>query len=68
MNMLYGITAVALENWSQTHEENVTHALHWLREKQLFTMTDKVVIVTDLERFDREIPVMEIATLSDMLE
>lgn len=68
MNLLYGIEAVKLDSWSDLHEDNLIQALHWLRDKQLFMMNDKVVVVTDLERAEREIPVMEITSLADILE
>ena len=67
MNILYGIQAVKLDSWSDIHEENLIHSLDWLREKQLFTLLDKVVVVTDLEKADHEIPVMEILSLGDIL-
>ena len=68
MNILYGIQPVVLTGWDGNYESNLLWALEWLQEKQWFTLTDKVVVITDLQREKREIPVMEIISLADILK
>ncbi len=62
--LLFGIVARYME--FSHHSEALEPAMKMLLDMHDVTMEDRVVVVTDLRKDDKEIPLLEIITLDDM--
>ena len=65
MNILFWIRAFMLENWSNIHKENVMHSIEFLLNSNKLSKDSKVIVITDIQKDDKEIPALEIITIWD---
>jgi pyruvate kinase len=59
-NALYNVQWVILDNFSNNYENNLEESMKFLQTDQNIKKWDKVIIIWDLQRNNKEIPVIKI--------
>ncbi|EKD66738.1 MAG: hypothetical protein ACD_49C00016G0001 [uncultured bacterium (gcode 4)] len=65
MNILFWISPFLLDNWSFNHKENVVNSINFLLETGSLTKENRVIVITDIQKDNKEIPALEIITIKD---
>lgn len=65
MNVLFWVDPTLLDNWSESYKENVISWINLLLAKWKLTRESKVIAITDIQKNGKEIPAIEIITISD---
>ncbi len=60
MNALFWVKPVLLQNFSQNYLQNLDEAIQYLKKNNCVTLWDKIVVVWDFQRENREYPMIEI--------
>lgn len=60
MNILYGIRPKMLESWNDDYMNNVEWAIEKLKKENNFMAWDKVIAVSDIQKYGKEFPIIEI--------
>ncbi len=67
-NSFFWIEPIYLESWdSKNYTKTLEDAIKFLNKKGLLNYTDKLIAINDIQRWDKEIPVMEIISVKDIL-
>jgi pyruvate kinase len=67
LNILFWIKWYSLENWSPVYKDNLKSAMKLLIWENKLTNWSKVIVITDLQKDNIEIPVLEIINISDFM-
>jgi len=65
MNALFGVVPHLLPSWKQNYMDNLEKAIWMLIEEGKLQKTSKVIAITDFQKNDKEIPVLEIINIGD---
>lgn len=69
LNILFGINSFFLENWNQeNYEQNMENALRKLLEMKKITPKDNVIVINDIQKKGREIPVLEVIKIQNYID
>ena len=60
MNILYWIKPKMLESWNDDYMNNVEWAIEKLKKENNFIAWDKVIAVSDIQKYGKEFPIIEI--------
>ncbi len=60
MNILYWIKPKMLESWNDDYMNNVEWAIEKLKKENNFMAWDKVIAVSDIQKYGKEFPIIEI--------
>lgn len=60
MNILYWIRPKILESWNDDYMNNVEWAIEKLKKENNFMAWDKVIAVSDIQKYGKEFPIIEI--------
>ena len=64
MNILYGVNPYLLENWDNKFIENIYTAIDLCKTQKILKAGDKIMIVNDIQKWEREIPVVELMEIT----
>ena len=64
MNVLYGVQPYLLERWDEDFIENIYTAIDICKEKHALQTGDKIMIVNDIRKSGREIPIVELMEIT----
>lgn len=67
MNILFWIIPIILENWSNSHEYNLENSIKFLIKNKDINKDSRIIVITDLQKTGKEIPVLEIINISEFL-
>jgi pyruvate kinase len=67
MRSLYAIEPRILSSYSMVHQQNLIQAIRELVYEEKIDVTERVIAVTDIQIGDKEIPVMEIINIWDII-
>ncbi len=60
MNILYWVKPFLLEDWSNDCELNLEKALYWMRQDWTLTIGNRVIVISDIQKNGKKIPIIEI--------
>ncbi len=60
MNLLYWVHPFLIENWDEKFTQNIYTAIDMCKQNGSLQIGDKIMIVNDIAKWDREIPIVEI--------
>lgn len=67
-NILYNTTAFHLTSWDQNNfAQNLDDAIKFLLKEKILTKNDTIIVINDIQKSKKEIPVLEIINLWDFL-
>jgi pyruvate kinase len=66
MRILYGIEPYHLPDWTG-HEKNLKDSIDMLLQKEIISLQDRIIAITDISNNQFEIPVLEIITIHEFL-
>lgn len=64
MNILYGVTPFLLPEWDEKFIENIYTAIDVCKEYEILKKGDKIMIVNDIQKNKKEIPVVELMEIT----
>ena len=64
MNILYGVYPFLLEKWDDKFIENIYSAIDLCKERKILTRGDRIMIVNDIQKNKKEIPVVELMEIT----
>lgn len=64
MNVLYGVNPYLITNWDDKFIENIYTAINICKEENKLVPGNKIMIVNDIQKGDREIPVVELMEIT----
>lgn len=64
MNILYGVHPYLIENWDPKFIENIYTAINICKDTHMLSPGDKIMIVNDIQKGEREIPVVELMEIT----
>lgn len=64
MNVLYGVTPYLIENWDTKFIENIYTAIDICKETGDLKPGDRIMLVNDIQKWDREIPLVELMEIT----
>ncbi len=64
MNVLYGVYPFLIEEWDDTFIENIYTAIDLCKDKQVLVPGDKIMLVNDIQKGEREIPIVELMEIT----
>lgn len=65
MNALYGVNPYLIEDWDEKFIENIYTAINMCKATGDLKPGDKIMLVNDIQKGDREIPVMELMEITE---
>lgn len=64
MNILYGVHPYILDNWDDKFTENIYSAIDICKAEKVLKPWDKIMLVNDVQKWDREIPIVELMEIT----
>jgi len=64
MNALYGIHPYLIENWDDSFTPNIYTAIDICKAEKILKPWDKIMIVNDIQKGDKEIPIVELMEIT----
>lgn len=64
MNLLYGVNPYLIENWDPKFTQNIYTAIDLCKDKHVLNPGDKIMIVNDIQKGEREIPIVELMEIT----
>ena len=64
MNVLYGVNPYLLEDWDEKFIQNINTAIDICKTGWVLVSWDKIMIVNDIQKWDQEIPIVELMEIS----
>jgi len=64
MNVLYGIHPFYIKEWDENFIENIYSAIDICKENNTLKLGDKIILVNDIRKSGREIPVVELIEIT----
>ena len=64
MNILYGVHSYLIADWDDKFVENIYTAINICKSQGLLVPGDKIMVVNDIQKWDREIPVVELMEIT----
>jgi pyruvate kinase len=69
LNIFFWIQAFFLENWNQeNYEQNLENAIKKLIEIKKVRITDSVIVINDIQKKGREIPILEVIKIKNFID
>ena len=65
MNILYGVQPYLIQNWDEKFVENIYTAIDICKHEKHLSSWDRVMIVNDIQKGKREIPVVELMEITE---
>ncbi len=64
MNVLYWVNPYLLEDWDEKFIQNINTAIEICKSEWVLSLGDKIMIVNDIQKGDKEIPIVELMEIS----
>jgi hypothetical protein len=64
MNVLYWVNPYLLNNWDEKFTENIYSAINICKSEWVLKPGDKIMIVNDIQKGEREIPIVELMEIT----
>jgi len=64
MNVLYGVNPYLINDWDEKFIENIYTAIEICKAENILKSGDKIMIVNDIQKGDKEIPIVELMEIT----
>lgn len=64
MNVLYGVNPYLIDSWDEKFTQNIYTAIDMCKDNKILKPGDKIMLVNDIQKWDREIPLVELMEIT----
>jgi len=64
MNALYGVNPYLINNWDESFTPNIYTAIDICKAENILKPGDRIMIVNDVQKWDKEIPIVELMEIT----